>query len=97
VPSAWLQPSLGFAGYDYNDGLTIVGQMIDKFHDMLATLAANPANNFSVIDTRHTLTRDATQPNGWANEIHPYFTGFSGLAGKFLTALRALPQFNNRI
>ncbi len=97
VSSAWLQPSLSFAGYDYNSGLTIVSQMIDKFHDMLAALAANPANNFSVIDARHTLTRDASQPDGWANEIHPYFTGFTALAGKFLTALRALPQFNNRI
>ena len=97
VPSAWLHPSLSFAGYDYNGALGIVTQMIDKFHDMLATLAATPSNKFSVIDTRHTLTRDASQPNGWANEIHPYFPGFTALANKFLIALRAMPTFRNRI
>jgi hypothetical protein len=37
------------------------------------------------------LTRNAAQPNGWANEIHPYFTGFTALANKFLTNLQAVP------
>jgi hypothetical protein len=97
VASGWLQPSLTFAGYDYSDGLNIVSQMIDRFYSMLSGLAANPANNFSVIDTRNTLKRDATQPLGWANEIHPYSTGFNAFASRFLTALRAMPQFSNRI
>jgi len=97
VASAWLSPSLTFAGYEYNQGLTIVSQMIDKFHDMLAALAGDPANNFMLIDTRNTLTRNASQPNGWANEIHPYFDGFTALANKFLTALRATPAFQGRI
>ena len=51
----------------------------------------------SVFDTRNTLTRNAAQPNGWANEIHPYFTGFTALANKFLTNLQAVPQFKSRI
>jgi hypothetical protein len=97
VPSGWLQPSIAFAGYDYNEGLNIVSQMIDKFHALLTSLAANPANNFSFVDTRHTLTRDTSEPLGWANEIHPFPTGFHALASKFLTALRAMPQFSNRI
>lgn len=88
VQDAWLQPSLEFAGYDYPQGLTIVGQMIDQFHDMLAGLAAAAGNNFTLIDTRNTLTRDANRPLGWANEIHPYFTGFTALAEEFLLALR---------
>jgi hypothetical protein len=71
--------------------------MIDKFHDMLATLAADPTNNFSFVDTRNTLTRDATQPKGWANEIHPWYPGFTALADKFLAGLRAIPAFKNRI
>jgi hypothetical protein len=95
--SAWLWPSLSFAGYDYNSGLQVVTQMIDKFHDMLASLASDPANNFSLIDTRNTLTRGAAQPNGWANEIHPWYTGFTALADKFLAGLRATPAFKNRI
>jgi len=95
--SAWLWPSLSFAGYDYPTGLQVITQMIDKFHDMLATLAADPANNFSFVDTRNTLTRDATQPKGWANEIHPWYPGFTALADKFLAGLRAIPAFKNRI
>jgi hypothetical protein len=95
--SAWLWPSLSFAGYDYNTGLQVITQMIDRFHDMLAGLAADPTNNFSFIDTRNTLTRDAMQPNGWANEIHPWYTGFTALANRFLVGLRAMPAFRNRI
>jgi len=95
--SAWLWPSLSFAGYDYSSGLQVITQMIDKFHDMLFVLASDPANNFSLIDTRNTLTRDATQPNGWANEIHPWYAGFTALANRFLVGLRAIPAFRNRI
>jgi hypothetical protein len=95
--SAWLWPSLSFAGYDYNTGLQVVTEMIDRFHDMLAGLAADPSNNFTFIDTRNTLTRDATQPNGWANEIHPWYTGFTALASRFLVGLKAMPAFRNRI
>ena len=95
--TVWLWPSLSFAGYDYDSGLQIITQMIDKFHDMLAALAVDPANNFSFIDTRNTLTRDATQPRRWANEIHPWYTGFTALAVKFLAGLRAMATFKNRI
>jgi hypothetical protein len=97
TPSAWLWPSFNFAGYDYNEGLQIVTQMIDLFHDMLAGLAGDPTNNFSFIDTRNTLTRDPSQPRGWANEIHPWYPGFTALASRFLIALQAMPVFNNRI
>ena len=89
VSSSWLQPSLNFAGYDYTVGLRIVSGMIDLFYQMLSSLAADTTYNFSVIDTRGTLQRDASQPDGWANEIHPYFGGFTALANKFLMALRA--------
>jgi hypothetical protein len=88
VETAWLLPSLEFAGYDNVQGLVIVSQMIDKFHDMLAGLAANPANNFTLIDTRNALVRDSTSPTGWANEIHPYFAGFTALANKCLLLLQ---------
>jgi hypothetical protein len=71
--------------------------MIDKFRDMLAALAADPANKFSFVDARNTLTRNATQPNGWANEIHPCYPGFTALADKFLADLRAIPAFKNKI
>jgi len=95
VQHAWLQPSLDFAGYDYQHGLSIVQQMIDRFHDRLVKLAAAADNNFAIVDTRRTLTRDASQPLGWANEIHPYPSGFAALAEKFLSLLKT--KFPNRI
>lgn len=88
VQNAWLKPSLDFAGYDYAQGVQIAKTMIDMFHDTLAALATKPANNFMLIDTRGTITPDATSPTGWANEIHPRFAGFTALANLFLTNLR---------
>jgi hypothetical protein len=84
----WLQPSLDFAKYDYNGGLAIVVTMINMFYGMLNALAGAQSNNFVLVDTRNTLVRDASSPNGWANEIHPYPAGFTALANKFLVALR---------
>jgi len=95
--SAWLWPSFSLTGYDYNAALHIVIQMMDLFHDMLAALAHDPAHNFHLIDTRKTLTRDASQPKGWANEIHPWYPGFTALAAKFLAGLQAMPAFKGRI
>ena len=88
---------MSFAGYDYNAGLQIVKETIDLFHDMLAALASNPVNNFSLIDTRNTLNRNASQPTGWANEIHPWYPGFTALANKFLGALKGMQAFVGRI
>ena len=85
----WLKPSLDFAGYNYTDGLSIVQNAIDDLFNMLNKLSADSTNNFVLIDTRNTLVRNATQPLGWANEIHPYTEGFSALANKFLQAIRA--------
>jgi hypothetical protein len=91
----WLQPSLNFTGYNYTDGLTIVTNTIDQLYAMLSGLASVKKNNFYLVDTRGTLTRDTLQPLGWANEIHPYSAGFLALANKFLPVLRSV--FSGRI
>jgi hypothetical protein len=91
----WLQPSLNFTGYNYTDGLIIVENTIDQLYVMLSGLASVKKNNFYLVDTRGTLTRDALQPLGWANEIHPYSAGFLALANKFLPVLRSV--FSGRI
>jgi hypothetical protein len=100
VPAAgvfgpWLQPSFNFAYYAYADALPIVADMIDKFNSMLSGLAAVAANNFHLIDTRKTIAPNNASPNGWANELHPYPTGFGLLADKFLAALKV--RFPGRI
>ncbi len=89
----WLQPPLHFAGYTYSQGLAIVKDAIDGFHQLLSKLA--DGRNFILVDTRGTLTRDASRPMGWANEIHPYTAGFTALAHKFLVALQG--RFPGRI
>jgi hypothetical protein len=91
----WLKPSLDFTSYTYADGLTIVKNAIDKFHDMLDGLSGNKKNNFILVDTRGTLTRDTSHPLGWANEIHPYSAGFIALAKKFVPAIQTV--FPHRI
>jgi hypothetical protein len=92
----WLLPSLNFSGYDYNQGLQIITAAIDGFRQLLVdlgsdkiTLPGRVTNNFILIDTIRTLTRDNSRPNGWANELHPYTEGFTSLAGRFLAALQA--------
>ncbi len=84
----WLQPPLQFSGYDYTEGLAIVKNAIDGFHDLLNSLSKVPKNNFVLVNTIGTLTRDNTHPLGWANELHPYTLGFAALAQKFLPPLK---------
>ena len=91
----WLQPSLDFSGYDPAEGLAIVTSMIDGFHAMASTLAADPKNNFVLIDTRGTLVRQSGVADGWANELHPFPAGFTLLARKFLPALQGLPSVSS--
>ena len=91
----WLRPSLDFTGYNYAEDLGIVQTAIDRFYTMLQGLAGDPANLFTLVDTRRTLTRNTSQPLGWANELHPYFAGFSAVAEKFVVALRN--EFPGRI
>ena len=62
---------------------------------MLNGLASVKKNNYYLVDTRGTLTRDSSQPLGWANEIHPYSAGFLALANKFLPVLQGV--FSGRI
>ncbi len=85
----WLKPSLDFEFYHYDpQGLKIVKDAIDLFHGKLHSLANDASNNFKLVDTRGTLTRDRSHPLGWANEIHPYTAGFVALAQKFVTTIR---------
>jgi hypothetical protein len=100
VPAAlifgpWLQPSFTFAHYNFSDAQQVVIDIIHQFRTMLNTLAANAANKFHLIDTTNVIKPNNASPDGWANELHPYPTGFGRLADKFLAALRA--DFRGRI
>lgn len=79
----WLQPSLQYRGWNaLADGTRIVHDALLGFKARLAALAADAANNFTLIDTQGTL-----QPADWANELHPMPDGFKAIAEKFVGAL----------
>jgi hypothetical protein len=88
----WLKPSLDYCGWNVTQGTAILVQAITDFKAMLATLANNSANNFTLVDTQGVLS-----PGDWANELHPYPSGFQKLAAKYVDALRAHPRFQGRI
>jgi hypothetical protein len=77
----WLQPSLKFTRNEA-DGTAILHRALVEFRQMLLDLAADPINNFILVDTQGTL-----QPDEWANELHPFPEGFRKFASKFVEAL----------
>ena len=86
----WLEPSLTFAGWNVTQGTAILQQALTAFKAMLLGLAADPTNNFYLVDTQGTLV-----PSDWANELHPFPAGFKKPAANFVDALRA--KFPGRI
>jgi len=86
----WLAPSLTFAGWNVTQGTAILHQALVDFRSMLAALAADPENRFTLVDTQGTLAA-----GDWANELHPFPEGFRKIAAKFVDALRA--HFPGRI
>jgi hypothetical protein len=87
----WLKPSLDFTGWiDEATGTSIVRRALEALKNMLTNLAAEPGNQFVLVDTQGVLsTAD------WANELHPYPPGFIKLANKFLDGLKT--KFPGRI
>lgn len=87
----WLRPSLVFRGYsDVPTGAAIVAEAMVRFRDRLTMLAAEPANDFTLVDTQGVLSAV-----DWANELHPEPRGFALLAARFVAALRV--RFPGRI
>jgi hypothetical protein len=85
----WLQPSLQFTR-NVADGTAILQRALTDFKQMQISLAADPANNFILVNTQGTL-----QPAEWANELHPFPAGFVKFASEFVDALRL--RFPGRI
>ncbi len=63
-------------------GTVILHQAMLAFPAMLQSLAADPANNFTMVDTQGRLVA-----SDWANELHPFPEGFKKLAAMFVDAL----------
>jgi len=86
----WLKPSLDYCGWDLAQRTQIVRTALLDFKNLLRGLAADGANNFSMVDTQGVLA-----PADWANELHPYPNGFKAIAEKFAAALQI--EFPGRI
>ena len=82
IAEAWLQPSLTYENWSTRDGTAIVKQALQAMRAMLAGLAADPTNNFVLVETQGLL-----KPGDWANELHPTVGGFKTMATTFLAAL----------
>lgn len=78
----WLKPSLDFNNWSVAQGTKIVKTALTEFRNMLAKLANDPENRFTLIETQGTL-----KPEDWANELHPGVLGFGKMAKKFYGAL----------
>jgi hypothetical protein len=89
----WLKPSFDFCGWsDIAVTTKTVKDALTDFNTMLVALSNVSKYKFFLAHTQGTL-----KPDDWANELHPYPSGFIELAKKFLTVLRLYPQFHNRI
>lgn len=87
----WIQPSLKHCGWnDEKMGASIVRAVLSNLSAMLESLAADEANNFTLINTQGTL-----RSGEWANELHPTPSGFRKLAEVIIAELRR--RFPERI
>lgn len=87
----WLKPSLDFCHWSLADGTRIVHNALAELRNRLKKLAADPDNNFHLVETQGTF-----KPEDWANELHPYPDGFKIMANKFAAELDRLlgPTFS---
>lgn len=86
----WLLPSLQYCNWTVQEGTSIVKQALTQFSAMLTRLAADPANNFTLVPSQGLL-----KPEDWANELHPFPAGFKTIANAFLKVISS--KFPQRI
>ncbi|MCA8832374.1 SGNH/GDSL hydrolase family protein [Hymenobacter pini] len=91
LPGPWLAPGFQAKGYaNLAQRKQLAQELIDRFNDMLQTVAARFAH-VHYVDLRQTLSTGADYEDWWANELHPTKAGFAKVAERFGTVLGALP------
>jgi hypothetical protein len=85
----WLKPSLDYCGCT-DLATAICRDALVAFRVLLNSLAGDPKNNFTLINTQGQLAS-----SDWANELHPTPNGFRTIAQTVVTALRT--RFPGRI
>ena len=92
LPGPWLEPGFRAKGFEDLDKTTrMVGELIDRFNDMLRGVANTPGfGHVHYLDLRSTLPNGASYKTWWANELHPTKRGFSDVANKFAATIATL-------
>jgi len=82
----WLRPSFAKKGYiDWAKTEPWIGQLLDDFNELLASIARDSGGRFKYVDVRPAVGR-----NDWANELHPTNEGFAAVAKRIDAILRRL-------
>jgi len=82
----WLRPSFAKKGYtDWQSTEPWIGQFLDDYNDMIASIATSIGKQFRYVDVRPAVGR-----NDWANELHPTNPGFSRMAARVHEVLKTI-------
>ncbi len=89
LPGPWLRPGFHRKGFlNQNQNKQMIGLLIDRFNDMLKSVAADPRfPHVQYVDLRGTLPNGNTYDAWWANELHPTKEGFRKVAERFADAI----------
>jgi hypothetical protein len=93
LPGPWLEPAFRQKGYDdMQERLAILRALMDRFNDMLASVAALPGfEHVAYVNLRDTLTTGPGYKKLWDNEMHPTRQGFQRVTEKIASAIQGLP------
>jgi lysophospholipase L1-like esterase len=96
LPGPWIAPGFrdkGFADSELDRRIIIVGQLMDRFNEMLIEIAGLPDfPHVHYVNLRGTLPTGANvYKEFWANELHPTERGFAEVTRRFAEVLQGLP------
>jgi hypothetical protein len=92
LPGPWLRPGFHRKGFpDPSQNRQIVGDLIDRFNEMLTSVVNLPVfDHVHYVDLRNLLPTTGNHEKWWDNELHPTKKGFELVAGKFQDVLKTL-------
>ena len=92
LPGPWLRPGFHQKGFpDQTQNQRIVGDLIDRFNEMIRAVVALPAfDHVHYVNLRNLLPTGGNYRQWWENELHPTRKGFELVAAKFQDVLKTL-------
>jgi lysophospholipase L1-like esterase len=94
LPGPWLEPGFRAKGYqDLAVRISLARNLIDRFNEMLQSVAAEPALAPFVryVNLRGALSTAANYKDWWANELHPTTQGFEAVTARLAVELATIP------